>query len=683
MIGKLKKFLGKVLPGLFKKKKNVKIGLYGPPNAGKCVTPDTRIVLQNGEVKTIKEVFDQVSQNEGVLDAEDYEERIIQVMNTDLLIPSLDIDTLNIIPKKVSFVYSQRYKGDIYNITTRNGRNIRVTPVHPLIRISDNGVEKIRAQDLQKGESVAICKNLELSSSLTIPEVSMEAFEAVDGGMVRSKRTYHNPKAITTPKVVDSKLVRFVAYTITESNHTKGKIVFSNKDKDLLKDFTMLSGSLFNLQPTARKREDKSAYELDLSSVSLIEFLENNLGLAPALSGDKKIPASFMGMPKSMTAELLQVLFDCEGSVEHSRIVRGKEIEYSSKSKVLVEQVQLLLNRFGIVGKINRKPVKGKDYWRLIISGSDQHILFRDNIGFKTDYKQERLNELCRASLLKRNKFSLPIMNKLDSIRKDMGLLQREFFLDSKHIARMKRDNRITYHRLAKMAKVVDNEFVRKVANADTMWDEIKSIKKETYDGYVYDLTIEDTHTFLAADGLVAHNTTLANRICEDWLGEGIEMGKASSIAHETREIQTKENIVMKKNGKSLSFNLIDTPGIATKIDYEDFLKHKMSKKVARERAKEATKGVIEAIKWLDDMDCVVVVLDSTTNPYSQVNITIIGNLAARDVPVLIAANKTDLKKSNIKKVESAFPQYKVIGISAGKGTNVDELYEELFELVK
>jgi GTPase len=179
-----------------------------------------------------------------------------------------------------------------------------------------------------------------------------------------------------------------------------------------------------------------------------------------------------------------------------------------------------------------------------------------------------------------------------------------------------------------------------------------------------------------------AGKSSLANRICHDWLGEDIEMSSVSHVPHETREIQTKENIEIKKKGKSLTFNLIDTPGIATKIDYEDFLKHKMSKKLARERAKEATKGVIDAIKWLDDMDCVIVVLDSTDNPYSQVNITIIGNLAARDVPVVIAANKTDLKKSNIKKIESAFPQYPIIGISALKGEGVDDLYEKLFELL-
>ena len=133
-----------------------------------------------------------------------------------------------------------------------------------------------------------------------------------------------------------------------------------------------------------------------------------------------------------------------------------------------------------------------------------------------------------------------------------------------------------------------------------------------------------------------------------------------------------------------MNFNLIDTPGIATKIDYENFTKkYRMTKGAAKKRAREATKGVIEAIKWLDDMDAVLVVLDATQNPYSQVNITIIGNLAARNIPVLIVANKMDLKRANLKKVESAFPQYDVVGISAEKGHNVEEFYESLFRVVK
>ena len=178
-----------------------------------------------------------------------------------------------------------------------------------------------------------------------------------------------------------------------------------------------------------------------------------------------------------------------------------------------------------------------------------------------------------------------------------------------------------------------------------------------------------------------AGKTSLANRICKDFTGE--EMGTVSKVPHETRKVQFKEKVEIAYKGKKMTFKMIDTPGIATKIDYEDFLKYKVSKKDAKERAKEATQGVIESIKWLDDMDMVVVVLDATENPYNQVNITIIGNLVARKIPVLIVANKVDLKKADIKKIEAAFPEYEVVGISAKFGDNLEEFYESIFRVSK
>ncbi len=178
-----------------------------------------------------------------------------------------------------------------------------------------------------------------------------------------------------------------------------------------------------------------------------------------------------------------------------------------------------------------------------------------------------------------------------------------------------------------------------------------------------------------------AGKTSLANRICKDFTGE--EIGSVSKIPHETRNVQFKEKVGIEYKGKKMTFKMIDTPGIATRIDYEDFLKYKMKKKDSKKRAKEATQGVVDAIKWLDDMDVVVIVLDSTENPYNQVNITIIGNLVARKIPVLIVANKIDLKKSDIKKIDAAFPEYKTIGISAKYGKNLDDFYKEVFRLAK
>lgn len=178
-----------------------------------------------------------------------------------------------------------------------------------------------------------------------------------------------------------------------------------------------------------------------------------------------------------------------------------------------------------------------------------------------------------------------------------------------------------------------------------------------------------------------AGKTSLANKICLDWIGE--ELGSASNVPHETRNVQFKEKVEISYKGKTLTFKLVDTPGIATKIDYEDFIKFGIKKKDAQKRAKEATQGVIEAIKWIEDMEAVIIVLDASKNPFSQVNLTIIGNLAARKIPVLIVANKIDLRKADVKKIRAAFPEYEVIGLSAKTGQNIEEFYDKLFELVR
>ncbi len=173
-----------------------------------------------------------------------------------------------------------------------------------------------------------------------------------------------------------------------------------------------------------------------------------------------------------------------------------------------------------------------------------------------------------------------------------------------------------------------------------------------------------------------AGKTTLANKIAKDWLGK--ELGNVSEIPHETRQVQKIENVEVSTGSGKLSMNIVDMPGIATQVDYKRFMGFGMDDEEAKTRAKEATKGVIEAIKWLDNVDAVLVVMDSTVDPYTQVNVTIIGNLEARGIPMIIIANKIDIKGSKPDAIESAFPQHLVVPISAATGKNLDELYKAI-----
>ena len=174
-----------------------------------------------------------------------------------------------------------------------------------------------------------------------------------------------------------------------------------------------------------------------------------------------------------------------------------------------------------------------------------------------------------------------------------------------------------------------------------------------------------------------AGKTTLANRIIRDW-SDGESMGNVSPIPHETRRAMRKEGVVINANGSSIELDIVDTPGMATKIDFKEFMAFGLDEAESKKRAKEATEGVIEAIKWLDDLDGVLLVMDSTEDPYTQVNVTVIGNMEARKLPLLIVANKMDLPDASPARIRAAFPQHAVVQISALEGSNIDNLYQAI-----
>jgi GTP-binding protein Era len=175
-----------------------------------------------------------------------------------------------------------------------------------------------------------------------------------------------------------------------------------------------------------------------------------------------------------------------------------------------------------------------------------------------------------------------------------------------------------------------------------------------------------------------AGKTTLANRIARDWTGETV--GPVSEIPHETRRALRKQDITITgTNGSSITIDIVDTPGVTTKIDYKEFLEYGVGKDEAILRAREATEGVAEAMHWLrEDIDGVIYMLDCTEDPFAQVNIMMIGIIESRKLPVIIAANKIDLPDASPQRIKGAFPQHPVIPISCTKGSNIEELYEKM-----
>jgi len=176
-----------------------------------------------------------------------------------------------------------------------------------------------------------------------------------------------------------------------------------------------------------------------------------------------------------------------------------------------------------------------------------------------------------------------------------------------------------------------------------------------------------------------AGKTTLANRIARDWTGEAI--GAESQIPHETRRAHRKEDVTIERNGNSVTLDIVDTPGVTTKVDYEEFTQFGMDEDDAVERSREATEGVAEAMHWLkEDIDGVIYVLDSTLDPFTQVNTMLTGIIESRDLPIIIIANKTDLEDASPGRIDQAFPQHETVPLSGLEGDGIEEFYTNVAE---
>jgi len=139
-----------------------------------------------------------------------------------------------------------------------------------------------------------------------------------------------------------------------------------------------------------------------------------------------------------------------------------------------------------------------------------------------------------------------------------------------------------------------------------------------------------------------AGKSTLTNQIIKDWADdEDEDLVDTSELEHETQKAQRK-SVTIERNDATVNLDVVDTPGVTTEVNYEDFMED-MDKEDAVDRSRGATEGVAEAMHWLrEDVDGVIYVIDSTKDPFTQVNTMLVGIIESQDLPAVVLANKTD-----------------------------------------
>ncbi|MBS3155180.1 Flp pilus assembly complex ATPase component TadA, partial [Candidatus Woesearchaeota archaeon] len=522
------------------------------------ITGDSRIIIkENGKIKniTIKEFVDNKIKAE--------------VLTLD--------NKGKIIFVKPSNYIKHRIKKDIYEVTTATGRKIKVTKDHSLFTMGENNLKETKPIDLKENESfIAVPRILPIDNQ-PIKEINLihhlnhfKEFFLVGEPIKKifkkytfkelniGKSKYHWRKNNNLIKIEDFlKLdIKFseeelyalriktknkasipLIFKITPEflqycglwlgdgsydNHNKNVVIVSNADKecrDLIKKIAGDLGSNYSVMT------DKGV-SIRIHNRVFYRFMKEIIGLE-GYSNTKKIPEFICSLSNQQIKHFIKGYFSADGCVKKF------EVSCTSQSYDLLEELQSLLLRQGIIARINKHERADKCI-DMSISSLDNLKKFKE-IGFLQERKNTRLNSFNKkathscSDIIPLTAYQLNRLNQLLnnglkwSYKTQLNNLGRDY--------------------LQKIAPE-GSEF-NDLSHNDIFWDRVIKVKKVSSNEIeVFDLSIPDYEKFLC-NNIFVHNTRELNLLHENWL---------PSVAREGVGLA---NLVGQKYGEVTLFDLL------------------------------------------------------------------------------------------------------------------------------
>ncbi|KPV63275.1 MAG: Minichromosome maintenance protein MCM [Candidatus Bathyarchaeota archaeon BA1] len=349
---------------------DMNILMIGDPGTAKCIGGNSLIVLADGTITEIEKMVHSTMDQGQIKTLDDG-----YYVETNHKLLSLNTD--GTVTEGVSSIFWKREAPEnLYEVTTRTGRTITVTPTHPFFTIRDGVIMPVEAQSLKIHDFIATPRTLKVKVKTQKLQIDI-------------KRGRTSAKHVRIPDKTTPELCRIIGYLLGDGYcciTTTYQTVFTNKNSILRTDFSNCVKRVFGISPyTPPSHEGK---DLWISSVEIGRFFEK---LIPGIflgAAKKEISEIITGCSNLEIANLLRALFDSDATVS----IKGREISLVSTSNKLLRQVQLLLLRFRILSQLGETLVNGKSYARLRISGENV-ILYAESIGFLHPRKAQRLKE--------------------------------------------------------------------------------------------------------------------------------------------------------------------------------------------------------------------------------------------------------------------------------------------------
>ncbi len=515
--------------------------LAARPAMGKCLAADSEILLADGTVTTIEQVY--------------------RARDASLL--TLDTDL------RISAARPSAYVDDgikpTFEVTTRLGRRVESTLSHPYLTL--DGWKPLH--DIREGDYVAVPRRLPIFGDcpMRLCEITLLAYLIGDGGLTGNvpRFTASNIEIRDDFNDAVAQFGGIVAHSVERragfapswrvaadadavrrhrqhfSMALDRRLAASGRPASAIADAVGVNASVLSQWRHGRYVPSEPQFSalcaaLEVSPATLLgdagsiasakrnianpltRWLKS-LGLMGRDAHGKSVPSVVFLLPKAQLAHFLNRLFATDGWA--SVLASGQaQLGYSTVSERLARQVQHLLLRFGVIAKLRHRTVRYKDSrrfaWQLDITDADSIVTFAAEIGIhgKSVAVVAAANAV-RARSTRTNVDLIPasIWERIAAAKGAMSwaeLARRCGYNDSNsHVGK----RALSRPHLARIAMVLKDTELAALSASDVIWDKVETIIS-TGEQQVYDLTIPNTHNFIAND-ICVHNTTLALNIAE------------------------------------------------------------------------------------------------------------------------------------------------------------------------
>ncbi len=238
-----------------------------PTGSGKCITPDSTILLNTDEETKLLTGDELISlcKSRKLISKVDKSGQLYEI-------PHLESYSLenNQIKKTKALVYFEDYKGKIFKIKTEYGREIRLSPDHPLLVEKTSKEEWVPVKNIKKGDKIAAPIKIDLPEK----DISLDYKKAIrnlrkNADIVITYDDFLRLKRITA---------NFTDFTNLDSKELyEIKTLLKSSFKELSKDLSLGITTIFRLFTKDTKYQKDNMLDLLKNRCKNIRFEENRI----------------------------------------------------------------------------------------------------------------------------------------------------------------------------------------------------------------------------------------------------------------------------------------------------------------------------------------------------------------------------------------------------------------------